>query len=156
VTLNIQGEDLRRFAGRLETKYDLIFHDPFSPRKVPELWTLDIFEKYYRALNAQQGMLLTYSCAGAVRGGLLKAGFSVFQTESLGHRRGGTLAWTVKNCAAPSDFAQNLSGIDIKRLRGASGVPFRDTGFNADRIDIMTRRVYEQNRLQGLVKPQDG
>ena len=69
VCIDVIEQDLRLFARDLRGTYDVVFHDPFSPRKVPELWIVDIFVKYYQALAPGRGRVLTYSSAGAVRGG---------------------------------------------------------------------------------------
>ena len=70
---------------------DVIFHDPFSPRKNPELWTEEFFRKEYSKL-AKGGRLVTYSCAKAVRDNLRKAGFVVEDVAPVGRRGPSTLA----------------------------------------------------------------
>ncbi|MFA6557197.1 MAG: MnmC family methyltransferase, partial [Candidatus Obscuribacterales bacterium] len=59
--------------------YDVVFHDPFSPKKVPALWSVDLFGRYFDAM-ADNSVLLTYACAPAVRGALISLGFKVFRT----------------------------------------------------------------------------
>jgi hypothetical protein len=34
---------------------DLVFHDPFSPRKMPALWTLELFQQYFEWLKFSEG-----------------------------------------------------------------------------------------------------
>ena len=70
---------------------DVIFHDPFSPKKNPELWTEEFFSKEYSKL-AKGGRLFTYSCAKAVRDNLRKAGFVVEDVAPVGRRGPSTLA----------------------------------------------------------------
>jgi len=56
--------------------YHLIYFDAFGARVQPELWTLKIFKKMYRALK-QNGILVTYSAKGSVRRAMQEAGFDV-------------------------------------------------------------------------------
>lgn len=93
-------DDLRTALPTLTGSFDRIFHDPFSPQHLPELWTQELFETYFRLLAPKQGALLTYSAAAAVRGGLLEAGFSLGRTIGVGDKTGGTAAW------APSEEIQ--------------------------------------------------
>ncbi len=57
-------------------QFDVVFFDPFSPRKCPSLWTQEIFDRMF-ALMRRRGLLITYSCARKVRDGLRSAGFAV-------------------------------------------------------------------------------
>lgn len=54
----------------------VVLFDPFSPQKVPYMWT----EKFFRNIFIKMkpfGRLVTYSCAGMVRRNMKKAGFIV-------------------------------------------------------------------------------
>ncbi len=51
---------------RLEGRCDLVLLDAFSPRRCPELWSLEFLSQLARLL-APSGRLLTYSSAAAVR-----------------------------------------------------------------------------------------
>ncbi|MGM5481935.1 MAG: tRNA (5-methylaminomethyl-2-thiouridine)(34)-methyltransferase MnmD [Nanobdellota archaeon] len=70
---------------------DIVFHDPFSPKKQPSLWTEELFRKAYNKLR-KGGILLTYSCAKKVRENLLKAGFRVEDGPCVGRRAPSTIA----------------------------------------------------------------
>lgn len=59
--------------------FDVIFYDAFSPDKQPELWTENLFNRVYDALNPG-GVLVTYCAKGEVRRAMQRAGF---QTERL-------------------------------------------------------------------------
>lgn len=56
--------------------FDLIYFDAFGARVQPELWTVPIFERMYRALKVE-GVLVTYSAKGSVRRAMQSAGFKV-------------------------------------------------------------------------------
>ena len=57
-------------------KFDLVFFDAFAPDKQPEMWTEQIFDKLYKAMNTS-GVLVTYSAKGSVRRTLQSVGFNV-------------------------------------------------------------------------------
>lgn len=71
--------------------FDIVFHDPFSPKKHPEMWSEEFFESLYSRLK-EGGVLLTYSCAGWVRKNLENAGFIVQDGPSVGRRAPSTVA----------------------------------------------------------------
>ncbi len=50
--------------------YDVIYFDAFAPKKQPELWSLDIFQKLYDATKPG-GVLTTYSAAGQLKRDLI-------------------------------------------------------------------------------------
>ena len=57
-------------------QYDIIYFDAFGARVQPELWTEEIFNIMYRALNTN-GVLVTYAAKGSVRRAMLANGFQV-------------------------------------------------------------------------------
>lgn len=67
-------------------KFDLIYHDAFAPTIQTELWTIEIFQKYFSMLN-ENGVLVTYSSKGDVRRNLLTAGFSVQKLKGAMKKR---------------------------------------------------------------------
>ncbi len=56
--------------------YNIIYFDAFGARVQPELWTVEIFKKMYKALK-QNGVLVTYSAKGSVRRAMQEVGFKV-------------------------------------------------------------------------------
>ncbi|MBI4738378.1 hypothetical protein HY772_02240 [Candidatus Woesearchaeota archaeon] len=71
--------------------FDVVFFGPFSPKKCPELWTLEFLTDIH-AIMKKGGTLATYSCAAAVRQNLQKAGFSVHDGPIVGRKSPGTIA----------------------------------------------------------------
>jgi tRNA U34 5-methylaminomethyl-2-thiouridine-forming methyltransferase MnmC len=71
--------------------FDVVFFDPFSPKKCPELWTLQFFSDVYRVMK-KGGVLVTYSCAGIVRRNMQAAGFVVSDGPRVGRKSPGTIA----------------------------------------------------------------
>ena len=59
-----------------ENQYDIIYFDAFGYRVQPELWSVEIFSKMYKALKTN-GILVTYACRGPIKRAMLEAGFQV-------------------------------------------------------------------------------
>ena len=144
ISLNLRKQDVRQEVPRLSHACDFIFHDPFSPRKVPELWTLELFREYHRLLNQREGAVLTYSSSSAVRGGLRAAGFRVYKTAAVGEKKGGTLASISPLSVLPASV-HDLSDEDNSKLSGKSAIPYRDDGFSRSRAEIMRVREAEHS-----------
>ncbi|WP_373533193.1 MnmC family methyltransferase [Vampirovibrio sp.] len=136
-------DDLRCRVPQLQEDFDAIFHDPFSPQKMPELWTQDLFQHYHRLLIEKQGVLLTYSTAAAVRGGLSAAGFHVLKTPGLGRKAGSTLALTTPLTVA-SDFTLPLAAWEAEYIQSRAGIPYRDEGLQQSRSHILQQRLMAQ------------
>lgn len=75
----------------IDEKYDIVFHDPFAPKKHPELWTNEFFCKVSSCMK-KGGRLYTYSCAKSVRDALKSAGFSIENGPKVGRRAPSTIA----------------------------------------------------------------
>lgn len=78
ITPDLELEKLAASVNDLkaEAQFDLIYFDAFGPRTQPEMWTLEVFEKMFRALLSG-GVLVTYCAKGQVRRDLQTAGFEV-------------------------------------------------------------------------------
>jgi tRNA U34 5-methylaminomethyl-2-thiouridine-forming methyltransferase MnmC len=59
-----------------ENQFDLIYFDAFGFRVQPELWSLDIFKKMFKALKPN-GILVTYACRTSIKNAMLESGFQV-------------------------------------------------------------------------------
>ncbi|MEW7292603.1 tRNA (5-methylaminomethyl-2-thiouridine)(34)-methyltransferase MnmD [Aquimarina sp. 2304DJ70-9] len=68
----------KQFFVDIEDKdiFNLIYFDAFGARVQPELWTVEIFQKMYNALQPK-GVLVTYSAKGSVRRAMQEVGFQV-------------------------------------------------------------------------------
>lgn len=94
VELKVEIGDASEVIKEIESKFDICFFDPFSPKKCPQLWTEEVFNDIFKLMK-KSGILLTYSCARQVRDNMKKAGFSVKDGPSVGRRGPSTLA--IKN-----------------------------------------------------------
>jgi queuine tRNA-ribosyltransferase len=93
-------ETLRAFEGRA----DVVFWDPYSPRRDGSLWTVAAFGAV-RARCGPAATLFTYSTATAVRSALLLAGFFVGVGFPSGPKEGTTAAAMRRaDLAAPLDL----------------------------------------------------
>ncbi|SNR61331.1 tRNA (5-methylaminomethyl-2-thiouridine)(34)-methyltransferase MnmD [Desulfurobacterium atlanticum] len=70
--------------------FDAVFHDPFSPKVNPELWSYDFF-KLIAKMVRKGGILATYSCAGHIRKALHMAGFGVKEGVAIGRKSKSTI-----------------------------------------------------------------
>lgn len=75
----------------IENSAQVIFFDPFSPKKQPELWSKELFDVCYSLLS-KKGVLTTYSCARMVRDNMNAAGFKVIDGPYVGHYSPSTIA----------------------------------------------------------------
>lgn len=71
---------------------DAIYHDPFSPKKNPELWSKEFF-LVLKKLSSSKGILSTYSAASSIRTSLKQAGFRVERRAGFAFKRESTRAF---------------------------------------------------------------
>ncbi len=146
--LELWVDDLRLRLPQLRDPMDTIFHDPFSPQKMPELWTADLFSEYYRLLQPNGGKVLTYGAAAATRGGLMEAGFSIAKTPGLGAKGGGTIAFTAPAtllpASPPDPIWVPLTDWEQEYIGSRAGIPYRDAGLSQSREAILLQREVEQ------------
>ncbi|MDR0506149.1 MAG: tRNA (5-methylaminomethyl-2-thiouridine)(34)-methyltransferase MnmD [Dysgonamonadaceae bacterium] len=60
------------FLGR----YDVVYYDAFAPDKQPEVWSQELFDKIFSAMNLN-GVLTTYCAKGNIRRMMQCSGFTV-------------------------------------------------------------------------------
>jgi tRNA U34 5-methylaminomethyl-2-thiouridine-forming methyltransferase MnmC len=142
--LIIQFAELRGVVPRLVREgraFDFIFHDGFSPRRMPELWTHDLFMQYAQLIG-DGGVILTYSSAAAVRGALRECGLTIMRTACVGGKAGGTAAAHTR-ALADNPFLLPLTDSEEERLNSRSATPYRDPVLSGMREEIATRRQIE-------------
>ncbi|MEB3351351.1 MAG: MnmC family methyltransferase [Cyanobacteriota bacterium] len=131
---------------------DLVLLDAFSPRRCPQLWTVEFLAALARLL-APQGRLLTYSAAAAVRQGLRLAGL---QLASLVPPAGPLVGSATGQAAGPSPWSQGtaaspdrlppggalapLSPMELEHLATRAAEPYRDPDGQADAATITAAR----------------
>ena len=92
VKIKIMLGDARKTIKTLDEKFDVVFLDPFSPKKCPELWTEEFFYDICKIMR-KKAVLATYSCARIVRDNLKNAGFMVEDGPCVGRKSPATLAY---------------------------------------------------------------
>ncbi|MDR2087146.1 MAG: tRNA (5-methylaminomethyl-2-thiouridine)(34)-methyltransferase MnmD [Dysgonamonadaceae bacterium] len=75
-------------------RYDVVYYDAFAPGKQPEVWSQELFDKLFRALNPG-GVLTTYCAQGHVRRMLQRAGFTVERIPGPPGKREMLRAWNI-------------------------------------------------------------
>lgn len=122
---------------------DAIFLDPFSPPQCPQLWTVEFLQKVAQCLQPD-GLLATYSCAAAVRAGLLAAGFNIGSTPPVGRRSPGTVA-----ALSPTNYLPPLSAKEQEHLQTRAAIPYRDPQL-IDSADVILMRRQREHQASSL------
>ncbi|MGG6265778.1 tRNA (5-methylaminomethyl-2-thiouridine)(34)-methyltransferase MnmD [Leptolyngbya sp. AN03gr2] len=121
---------------------DAIFFDPFSPRRCPQLWTVEFFKLVAQRL-APDGKLATYSRSASVRTALIEAGLQI-GTIPLGElhlphdwAQGTIAAWN-------SETLHPLSQMEQEHLNTRAAIPYRDRTLHDSAEEILERHEQEQ------------
>ncbi|MCS5699983.1 MnmC family methyltransferase [Cyanobium sp. FGCU-52] len=125
---------------------DLVLLDAFSPRRSPELWTVEFLAGLARLL-APQGRLLTYCSAAAVRRALAEAGLQLAAIRAVAPHEEG--AWSGGTVASPSPLASDgvlrgLSPMEREHMASRAGEPYRDPHGQAGAAEILAARARAQ------------
>lgn len=91
VEIKILLGDAKELIKKADKNADVVFFDPFSPKKVPHMWTEEFLKNVYDKMN-QGAVLTTYSCARMVRDNMKFAGFKVIDGPVIGRRSPSTIA----------------------------------------------------------------
>lgn len=121
---------------------DAIFFDPFSPRRCPQLWTVEFLAQVARCL-APTGKLATYSRSAAVRSAMVEAGLSIgtipLGDAHLPHE------WSQGTVAALNPLLLHpLSQMEQEHLQTRAAVPYRDPTLFDSATAILERHWQEQ------------
>ncbi|MBD1843820.1 hypothetical protein H6F89_10490 [Cyanobacteria bacterium FACHB-63] len=121
---------------------DAIFFDPFSPRRCPQLWTIEFFQLVAQCL-APTGKLATYSRSASVRAALIEAGLQI-GTIPLGalHLPHGWAQGTI--AAWNAETLHPLSQMEQEHLKTRAAIPYRDRSLSDSAAEILTRHEQEQ------------
>ncbi len=109
--------------------FDAVFHDPFSPKVNPEMWSTELFS-LIRKMVKREAILATYSTSTAIRKALHMAGFGVKEGVALGRKSKSTVA-------SPAFKTEDKI---LRKFSSAAAVPFRDPKLKDDRFLIKGRR----------------
>ncbi|MEO1446420.1 MAG: MnmC family methyltransferase, partial [Cyanobacteria bacterium J06635_11] len=129
----------------------------------PQLWTLEFLQRVAQCLS-EDGVLVTYSCAAAVRSALRLAGLEIGSIRTGGRKFPGTIARRdrpngsthASNASNPhgTDASQKASSIpaplpalsqqEQEHLQTRAAVPYRDPNLCSTAPEILERRTAEQ------------
>lgn len=136
--------DARQTIRSLSVQADAIFFDPFSPRRCPQLWTVEFFQQVARCLSPT-GKLATYSRSASVRSAMQMAGLSI-GTIPLGARHL-PHEWSQGTVAAyTNDGLHPLSKMEQEHLQTRAAIPYRDPQLCDQPEKILQRHQQEQQR----------
>ena len=99
--------DAREYIKGLQA-IDVVYQDPFSPKKNPALWTVEYFQDIAKILD-RNGVVTTYSIATPVRLALDEVGFKVYEYEVAGIKK--------MTIASFKELPLKQIDMDIKRSR---------------------------------------
>lgn len=121
---------------------DAIFFDPFSPRRCPQLWTIEFFTLVARCL-APDGKLATYSRSAAVRSAMRSAGLCIGtlppSADHLPHE------WSQGTVGSfDAQTLHPLSPMEQEHLQTRAAVPYRDPTLHGAATTILERHQQEQ------------
>ncbi|ABR55739.1 protein of unknown function DUF752 [Methanococcus aeolicus Nankai-3] len=155
--INIYEGDARQILIDLKKsnkKYNIVFHDGFSPQRDSVLYTVDFLKNIYELME-DGGILLSYSSSIPFRSGLIEAGFIISEGEAIGRKRGITIAYkNPKKIRSSNDSLENkklkrISEIDERVIALSTvGAPYRDPNFNLCHEEIIKNREIERNNLK--------
>jgi len=86
LTLTLLFGDAAEMLKRLDAKANAFYLDGFAPARNPHMWSDAVFAQLAR-LAAPDATVATYTVAGAVRQGLVQAGFVVEKREGFAGKR---------------------------------------------------------------------
>ena len=78
-------DDARAYLRRCDERFDIVYHDAFSPAVNPMLWTQEYFAHIARVIK-DEGILTTYSTALRTRLALHVNGFNIYLNRGEGYR----------------------------------------------------------------------
>ncbi len=135
----IQGDSRQVVQALPDECINIVFHDAFSPRTQPELWTETLFRQYRRILTtAPRGDVITYSASAPIRKGLQNAGFHVYPLHtSFG--KPGTLAST-----EPRSDYPDFDDLEKALLGCRSAIPYKDN----DTLTLTPQEVISQRKSE--------
>lgn len=125
---------------------DAIWFDPFSPRRCPQLWTVEFLTQVAHCL-APTGKLATYSRSASVRSAMLAAGLCIgtipLQSAHLPHE------WSQGTVAGLDGAGLHpLSPMEQEHLQTRAAIPYRDPTLTDAAATILERQHHEQQQSQ--------
>ncbi|WP_416675007.1 tRNA (5-methylaminomethyl-2-thiouridine)(34)-methyltransferase MnmD [Egbenema bharatensis] len=141
--------DARQTVQQLHSRsvqVDAIFFDPFSPRRCPQLWTVEFFTQIAQCLSPT-GKLATYSRSASVRAAMQEAGLQIGSIP-LGEPHE-PHEWSQGTIAAfAGQTLPPLSPMEQEHLQTRAAIPYRDPSLSDFADTILERHQQEQQCSQ--------
>jgi chorismate dehydratase len=148
VNINFMFGDARVSIKNLSERkifFDAVFHDPFSPAKNSELWTVDFF-KVISSIIKDNAFMTTYSSALQIRRGMIEAGFYIGDLICDNLPKTGTIA-------SKTPFEGSFDKIQVEEIfKEILSIPYRDKDLLLSREEISENRIEERRKLKNQNK----
>ena len=136
---------LPELLGRAAGQCDLVLLDAFSPRRCPQLWTLEFLTGLAQLL-APSGRILTYCSAAAVRQSLRQIGLQLAAIEAP---KSSQSQWSLGTAASWQPLPvggglRELSAMEWDHLSTQAAEPYRDPSQTAEASAIIEARQRAQ------------
>lgn len=136
------GNAVKTFP-EVNTVYDFVFHDGFTPAKQPDLWTLDFLSPVKSKMH-ENSVFVTYSNSTPVRNALLTLGFNVGKIISDGKQFGTVASMNSANVKYP------LSDYDIGICNTKTGTVYRDENLSSTSEEILLRHRLDTEKCDKI------
>jgi tRNA U34 5-methylaminomethyl-2-thiouridine-forming methyltransferase MnmC len=140
---------VRRLPAAMQGGCDLVWLDAFSPRRCPQLWSLE-FLAQLAALLKPEGRLITYSSAAAVRAALVAAGLQLASIAASASEQ-----WSSGTVAAPTALGESfplrcLTAMEADHLLCSAAEPYRDPTGQASATSLLAERQLRQSQSNAI------
>jgi tRNA U34 5-methylaminomethyl-2-thiouridine-forming methyltransferase MnmC len=138
-----------RLPAVLQGGCDLVWLDAFSPRRCPQLWSLE-FLAQLAALLKPEGRIVTYSSAAAVRGALVAAGLQLASIAASASEQ-----WSSGTVAAPTALGESfplrfLTAMEWDHLFSSAAEPYLDPTGLASASTLLAERQLRQSKSNAM------
>lgn len=127
---------------------EAIFFDPFSPRRCPQLWTVEFFSQVVHCL-APTGKLATYSRSASVRSAMIEAGLQIGTIPLSEGEVYEAHEWSQGTVGSfNAETLHPLSPMEQEHLQTRAAIPYRDPTLSDRAETILQRQKDEQAQSQ--------
>ncbi len=142
-------QSVSRLPTALQGGCDLVWLDAFSPRRCPQLWSLE-FLAQLAALLKPEGRLITYSSAAAVRAALVAAGLQLASIAANVSEQ-----WSSGTVASPRPLAESfplrcLNAMEWDHLLCSAAEPYLDPTGQACSATLLAERQLRQSQSSAV------
>jgi tRNA U34 5-methylaminomethyl-2-thiouridine-forming methyltransferase MnmC len=142
-------QTVSRLPAALQGGCDLVWLDAFSPRRCPQLWSLE-FLAQLAALLKPEGRLITYSSAAAVRAALGAAGLQLASIAASASEQ-----WSSGTVGSPRPLGESFplrsfTAMESDHLLSTAAEPYRDPTGQASAATLLAERQLRQSQSSAI------